>query len=91
MGNRTVEFWKEKLIPEVKDIDQTSGEYLEFLITQYEKHGLTGHPLLNTITFTPSNRLSNSFYWAATEMGRDHWELIDAELEERGVYKCHTH
>lgn len=86
MRNNILEFWKEKLIPEVKGIDSMLGEYLEFLIIQYENRGLTGHPLLNTITFTPSNKLSNSFYWAATEMGRDPWVRVDAILEEEGFY-----
>lgn len=91
MDNKTLKFWKDKLIPEVMSIDTYSGNYLQFLIEQYEKFDLTGHPLLNTITFTPAYTLATSFYWAATEMGRDHWVKIDAELEAKGVYRCHTH
>ena len=85
-NSRQIAFWKEKLIPEVKDIDSNSGNYLEFLIAQHEKCGCTGHPLLSTITFTPSFTLATSFYWAATEMGREHWQKIELELEQRGIY-----
>ncbi|CAL1777406.1 hypothetical protein BRC2024_OFSGVTRC_CDS_0084 [Acinetobacter phage vB_AbaM_Rocket] len=80
-------FWKEKLIPEVKKIDLSSGKYLEFLIEKYENCGLTGHPLLNQITFTPSMTLTTAFCWASTEMGCKHWSRIDAELERKGVYE----
>lgn len=84
--DKLLRFWKNRLIPAVMDIDPDSGKYLQHLIALYEEYGLTGHPLLNTMTFAPSRCLAGAFYWEETEMGRDHWSKIDMELRERGIY-----
>ncbi|UJE34800.1 hypothetical protein vBAbaPP1_09 [Acinetobacter phage vB_AbaM_P1] len=85
---KVLEFWKEELIPEVHDIDEEAGIYLDRLTMLYEKYGEMNVRDIRVTRFTPAYTLDQAFRWDSTpfEFEFEFWVGVDAELDRRGVY-----
>lgn len=79
-------WWKESVLPAVKDESEDAYIVLQRLTSEYERFGINGTRAIRVCTFVPSVTLSCSFNFESTSISRAEWGRIDMALEKRGIY-----